>query len=161
VWLQLYQREPNFSTTYHLLVTRANVTNSHIQDGLLSHLVHLCVPKRESAKLIWEAHYNWMEGKFGMEKIVVVLQKHFYWPKLRQDVNKYIIYCTSCSISKPSIKKQCLYTPLSTLERPWESISMDYMSGISSTKNDNDCVFVVVDRFSKMDIITACKRASQ
>jgi hypothetical protein len=36
---------------------------------------------------------------------------------------------------------------------------MDYMSGLTSTKQGNDCVFVVVDRFSKMGILTACKKS--
>jgi hypothetical protein len=36
---------------------------------------------------------------------------------------------------------------------------MDYMSGLSSTKHGNDCVFVVVDRFSKMYILIACKKS--
>ena len=35
---------------------------------------------------------------------------------------------------------------------------MDYMYGLPSTKHGNDCVFVVVDRFSKMVILTACKK---
>jgi hypothetical protein len=35
---------------------------------------------------------------------------------------------------------------------------MDYMSGLSSTKQGNDCVFVIVDRFSKMAILTAYKK---
>ena len=35
---------------------------------------------------------------------------------------------------------------------------MDYMSSLPSTKHGNDCVFVVVDRFSKMAILTACKK---
>ena len=33
------------------------------------------------------------------------------------------------------------------------------MSGLPSTKLGNDCVFVVVDRFSKMAILTACKKS--
>jgi hypothetical protein len=36
---------------------------------------------------------------------------------------------------------------------------MDYMSGLPSTKKDNDCVFVVVDRFSKIGILTAYKKS--
>ena len=95
-----------------------------------------------------------MAGHFGVEKTVAILHKHFYWPKLRQYVNKYIRSCIACAISKPTIKKQGLYTPLPTPKRPWESILMDYMSGLLSTKQDNDCVFVVVDRFLKMVILT-------
>jgi hypothetical protein len=66
--------------------------------------------------------------------------------------------CTACAIAKSTIKNQGLYTPLPTPSRPWESISMDYMSGLPSTKHGNDCVFVVVDRFSKMSIMMACKK---
>jgi hypothetical protein len=36
---------------------------------------------------------------------------------------------------------------------------MDYMSGLPSTKWGNDCVFVVVDLFSKMAILVACKKS--
>jgi hypothetical protein len=87
-----------------------------------------------------------------------VLQKYFYWLNLRQDVRKYIKSCTSCTIAKPTLKKQGLYTLLPIPSRPWESISMDYMSGLPSTKYGNDCVFVVIDRFSKMSIMMARKK---
>jgi hypothetical protein len=104
-----------------------NVTDFHIQEKLLCHLDHLCVPTSEREKMIWESHYSRMAGHFGVEKTMVILQKHFYWPKIRQDVSKYIRSCTTCAIAKPTIKKQGLYTPLPTLEKPWESISMDYI----------------------------------
>ena len=35
---------------------------------------------------------------------------------------------------------------------------MDYMLGLPSNKHGNDCVFVVVDKFSKMAIMAACKK---
>jgi hypothetical protein len=110
-WPQLYQQDPDFTTTYQLLGTGVNVTDFHIQDRLLCHLGHLCVPTSERAKMIWEAHYSRMAGHFGMEKTVVILQKHFYWPKIDR---------TSTSISdlalpvpfpsQPSRSKA--YTPL-------------------------------------------------
>jgi hypothetical protein len=157
-WPQLYQRDLDFATTYQLLGTGANVTDFHIQDGMLCHMGHIYVLERERAKMIWEDNYSRMARHFCLEKTVVILQKHFCWPKLRQDINKYIRSFTAYAISKPTIKKKGLYTPLPTPERPWDSISMDYMLGLSSTKKGNDCVFVVVDWFSKMSILIACKK---
>jgi hypothetical protein len=89
---------------------------------------------------------------------VAILQKHFYWLKLRQEVRKYIRSFISYAISKPTTKKQGLYTPLPTPNRPWESISMDYMLSLSSTKRGNHYVFVVVDCFSEMAILVTCKK---
>jgi hypothetical protein len=114
--------------------------------------------KASEKRLIWEAHYSRVAGHFDVKKTVAMLQKHFYWTKLRQEVNKYIKSCTAFDISKLTTKKQGLYTPLPNPDRPWESISMDYMSGLSSTKWGNDYVFVVLDRFSKMAILVACKK---
>jgi hypothetical protein len=73
-------------------------------------------------------------------------------------VRKYIRSCISCVISNPAIKKQGLYTHLPIPEKSYDSNSMDYMSSLSSTKHRNDWVFVVVDWFSKMAILTACKK---
>jgi hypothetical protein len=157
-WPQIYQQDPYFATTCQILGTGATVTNFHIHDRLLCHLGHLYVPTIEHAKLIWESHYSRVAGHFCMEKTMVILQKKNYWPKLRHDVSKYIRSFTSCDISKPTIKKQGLYTPLPTPKNPSESISMDYMSGLLSTKHNNGCVFVFIDLFSKMAILTTYKK---
>jgi hypothetical protein len=98
-------------------------------------------------------------GHFGVKKTMVMLQKHFYWLKLRQEVGKYIRSCTACVIAKLNTKKQGLYTPLPTLDRSSESISINSMSILPSTKRGNDYVFVVVDRFSKMAILVTCKKS--
>jgi hypothetical protein len=126
-WTQLYERDLDFTATYHRLGANTIVNDFHLKDRLLCHLGHLCVPSSQRVKLIWEAHYSWVAGHFGVEKIVVVLQQHFYWSKLRQYVNKYIRSCTAYVISKLAIKKQGMYTPLPTPKMPLESISMDYI----------------------------------
>jgi hypothetical protein len=36
---------------------------------------------------------------------------------------------------------------------------MDYMLGLPSTKQGNDCVFVVIDLFSKMAFLVAYKKS--
>ena len=77
-WSQLYANDPNFATTYQAVNEGTPIANFHPQDGLLCHLVHLYVPSSERAKLIWEAHYSRVAGHFGVDKMVVVLQKYFY-----------------------------------------------------------------------------------
>jgi hypothetical protein len=156
-WPQLYKQDLDFTTTYQLLGTCTTVTDFQIQDIILCHLAHMCFPTSEHAKMILEAHYSWVVRHFGIEKTVAVLQKHFYWPKIQHDVNKYIQSCIDCTISKPTIKNQGLHMPLPIPEKLWESISMDYMSGFPSTKHGNNYVLVVVDWFSKMAILTAYK----
>ena len=153
-WLLLYKSDQKFGHTYKTLLEGNRVPNFYLQDALLCLLGHLCVPSSEHAKMIWEAHYSRATGHFGVEKTVASLQKYFYWLNLRQDVANYI---KSCAIPKLTITKQDLYTSFPTPIRPWGSISMDYMSGIPSTKHGNDCVFMVVDIFSKMAMIAACK----
>jgi hypothetical protein len=106
--------DPDFSTTYQVLGENSVVTNFHLQDGLLCRLGHLCIPSSERAKLIWEAHYSRVAGHFGIEKTMAVLQKHFYWLKLRQDVDKYIRSSTSCIFpNRPLRNRAC--TPLCLL----------------------------------------------
>jgi hypothetical protein len=75
-WPHLYETYLDFSTTYQMLGANSMVANLHLQHGLLCRLGHLSVPSSECAKLIWESHYSRVEGHFGIEKTVAVLQKH-------------------------------------------------------------------------------------
>jgi hypothetical protein len=81
-WPQLYEIDPNFTTTYQMLGENIVVDNFYLQDGLLCCLGHICVPSSKRVKMIWEAHYSRVAGHFDIKKIVAMLQKHFYWLKL-------------------------------------------------------------------------------
>jgi hypothetical protein len=65
-WPQLYETDPNFTTTYQMLGANLVIDNFHLQDGLLCHMGHICVPSSEQAKLIWEAYYSQVAGHFGI-----------------------------------------------------------------------------------------------
>jgi hypothetical protein len=115
-WPQLYQQDPDFTTTYHLLGTGENFIDFHIQDGLLCHLGHLYVPTSERAKLISEAHYSRVVGHFCVEKTVVVLQKHFIGQNF--DMTSASILDLALLVpfpSQPSRSKD--YTPLFLFSR--------------------------------------------
>ena len=73
-WPHLYEIDLDFSTTYQMLGANSVAIDFHIQDRLLCRLGHLCVPSSERTKLIWEAHYSWVEGHFGVENTMAVFQ---------------------------------------------------------------------------------------
>jgi len=158
-WSHIYKSDLEFDNTYQTLLEGKKDLNFHLQDELLWNQGHLCVPSSKHAKMILKVHYSQVVGHFWVEKTMAVLQKYFYWSNLWQDVGKYIRSCTACANAKSTINKKGLYTPLPTPSRPWESISMDYLSSLPSTKHGNDCVFVVVDVFSKMTILATCKKS--
>jgi hypothetical protein len=81
-WPQLYEADPDFSTTCQMLGENVVVDNFHLHNGLLCHMGYICVPLGERAKMIWESHYSRVAGHFNIENIVAMLQKKFYWPKL-------------------------------------------------------------------------------
>jgi hypothetical protein len=94
-----------------------------------------------------EAHGGGLMGHFRVKKTEDVLAAHFFWPKTRHDVERYVSRCTTCNKAKSRINPHGLYMPLPIPSVPWEDISMDFVLGLPRTKRGRDSIFVVVDHF--------------
>ncbi|KAK1618297.1 hypothetical protein QYE76_023814 [Lolium multiflorum] len=51
-----------------------------------------------------ESHAGGLMGHFGREKTLLMLADHFYWPKMRRDVDRYVRRCITCNKSKSKLK---------------------------------------------------------
>ena len=121
-----------------------------IHNGWLSKLNQLCVPRYEDHILIQEAHASSCRGHFGTAKTILHTQSHFCWPAMPKQVEKFIRARSLCCQSKPSNHKHGLYQPSLVPFCPWESISMDFLSGLPTTIWKHDVIWVVVYHFSEM-----------
>lgn len=92
----------------------------------------------------WAAHP-------GVTKTLKALERYFWWPSMRADVQQYVRVCDSCQRVKPRNDYPAgLLMPLPIPDRPWESISMDFITSLPTTPAGHDTIMVVVDRFTKL-----------
>jgi hypothetical protein len=98
-------------------------------------------------------------GHFGVKKTEDVLAAHFFWPKMKHDVERYMSRCTTCNKAKSRLNPHGLYMPLPVPSVPWENIYIDFVLGLPRTKRGRDNIFVVVDHFSKMAHFTPCHKS--
>jgi hypothetical protein len=131
-----------------------------LHDDLSYRANKLCVPA-SSVHLLFlqEVHGGGLMGHFGVKKTKDVLATHFFWPKMRHDVERYVSRCTACNKYKSQLNPHGLYIPLLVPNVPWEDISMDFVLGLSRTKRGRDSIFVVVDHFSKMAHFIPCLKS--
>ncbi|KAK1697219.1 hypothetical protein QYE76_013916 [Lolium multiflorum] len=64
-----------------------------------------------------ESHAGGLMGHFGREKTLLMLADHFYWPKMRRDVDIYVRRCITCNKSKSKLKPHVYELLLETLWR--------------------------------------------
>ncbi|GJP54247.1 hypothetical protein CLOM_g13357 [Closterium sp. NIES-68] len=101
--------------------------------------------------LLEEYHDVLYAGHFGSNKTLTGIAKHYYWPHMADDVQKFVTSCATCQRMKSSKQKKAgLLQPLPVPEQPWQVVSLDFITGLPPTSSGHDAILVVIDKFSKM-----------
>ena len=88
----------------------------------------LCIPSCSMCKLlVQEAQGGGLMGHFGIKKTLATLQEHFFWPRMRRDVERICARCIQCKQAKSRVLPHGLYTPLPIPNEPWVDISVDFI----------------------------------
>ncbi|GJP78818.1 hypothetical protein CLOP_g9086 [Closterium sp. NIES-67] len=108
--------------------------------------------------LIQEAHDSNFSGHYGIDKTAKLLSRNYYWPDLPTDVQQYVTSCATCQRMKSSrLRPAGLLQLLEPPSRPWQQVTMDFVTGLPAGPSGNDAILVVVDRLTKMAHFAACK----
>ena len=100
--------------------------------------------------LIQEHHDTPVAGHRGAGVTYSALKDDFYWPNMRNDVQRYVASCFTCQQNKSERRNPAgLLQPLPIPDRPFQVITMDFITGFPKVRNI-DAVLVVVCRFSKV-----------
>ncbi|KAL8441241.1 hypothetical protein Emed_007593 [Eimeria media] len=119
--------------------------------------IHGCwkiiVPNLLEARLavLYDFHDHPTAGHMGFTKTYKQLTQIFYWEGVKDFVKRYVETCARCQASKAVTQKPAGYLhSLAIPLRRWDSISMDYITGLPTSTQGNDAVLVVIDRLTKM-----------
>lgn len=124
-------------------------------NGLLVRTVkghhQLCIPDDPELRrcLLEESHD--LAGHFGADRTAELIARSFHWPKMAEDAQVYTRTCPACQRNKASNEVPLgLLQPLPIPERPWSSVSLDFITDLPRTEAGFDAILVVVDRLTKM-----------
>jgi hypothetical protein len=155
----LYASDAFFGPIFATCSSEKGIDDFYLHQGFLFKGNKLCIPMSSlRLLLLQESHGGGLMGHFGRDKTYAMLSTHYYWPRMKRDVERLCRRCTTCLQAKSTSNPYGLYTPLPIPHAPWSDISMDFVLGLPRTKYGHDSIFVVVDRFSKMAHFIPCSR---
>ncbi|GBG80046.1 hypothetical protein CBR_g30412 [Chara braunii] len=122
----------------------------------------LCVPNRESLRSLFLGESQDATGHFGFKKTAANLLQRFWWPMIMRDAKLYVETCQVCQHDKPRTQAPIgLLKPLPIPKRPVESLSMDFMDTLVTSKSGMSYIYVIVDRFSKYARLVAMSETAK
>jgi hypothetical protein len=116
----------------------------------------LVLPSDSRDKIMKQNHDE--KAHLGYTKTINRIKQAYYWPKMYQDVRKYVNSCEICKETKAP--NQILRPPMGSARVssvPWSSISIDFKGPMVRSKSGNTYILVVVDNFSKFILIHPMK----
>lgn len=101
--------------------------------------------------------YNKLAGHYGISKTKELIKRRWYWGSFSDSVGKYVKRCKICSRNKSSNSRPSgLLYPVQSPNRPWGSLSVDFITDLPNSSGFN-AIMVVVDRMSKMAEFFPCQ----
>jgi len=128
------------------------------KDGLLWYQGKIWIPKDKGIRttLIAKHHEPPQAGHGGTAKTTELISRRYYWPKIREDIKRFIKNCDKCQRTK--VVRDAPYGLLQSNEapnRPWKSIAMDFITDLPKSEG-YDTILVVIDRLTKMSHFIPC-----
>ena len=66
------------------------------EDGVLYWRQRLVIPKKLRVKVLEEEHDSKVAGHWGAGKTVEIISRNFAWPKMDEEIRKYVGECDAC-----------------------------------------------------------------
>ncbi|EMG47793.1 hypothetical protein G210_1757 [Candida maltosa Xu316] len=173
-----YHKDDKFALIYTTLKNKSSVPKSMKEYIKKFHICHttgllyyhglnnlgdtvdrLVIPTPDLQRIVMDKHHNTPTALHGgIFPTYAELTRYYYWTNMNADIRQFVHHCQVCQTTKPrNTLTNGLLKPLTVPNGPWQSISLDFISGIPEV-NGFDNILVVVDRFTRRSRFFPCKK---
>ena len=137
-----------------------DLSNWVFDEGLTYYQGRLYVPNDDNIKfeILKRYHDSPGAGHPGREKTLDLISRNYWWPSVTTYVHTYVDGCLDCQANKILPRKpQNLMGRHDIPEKPWEVISVDFITDLP-TDQHKDAIFVVIDYLTKQAHFLPCTK---
>ncbi|KAE8244750.1 hypothetical protein A4X13_0g6302 [Tilletia indica] len=128
-----------------------------LKDGMLVRRVddRLALPEGALPSVLRAVHDN--NGHFGFMKTYLALSRHFWRPGLSTAARAWVKHCSTCQRTKQVPKTGSLDITHDPSD-PFETISLDLILNLPTSRAGNNAALAILDVFSRMVLLTPCSK---
>lgn len=129
-------------------------------DGVWRRKGRIYVPNNKPIKqtIMTEHHDCKLAGHVGKDKTIELICRQFYWPKMHEEIARYVSTCLSCQSNKPSNQLPAgALQPLPIPEQKGQTWTIDMITQLPRTQKGNDTIVTMVEKLTKLTRFAACK----
>jgi transposase InsO family protein len=126
--------------------------------GDYSYAWKLVIPPERKLEILVKEHDD--AAHLGFYKTFGRIRLRYYWPRMSQEIRRYVAQCEICKASKPLTV--CQNPPMGRqklADYPGQLISVDYLGPLTRSKKGNSYLLVISDWFSKGVILKPMRAA--
>jgi len=163
-WIKAYEKDKHFSEVLKAIGTPSTKYSQYSlrEDGVImfnnwTGYSRVCVPKSLILEILKEVH-DGITGTAhsGYEKTYKRISQMFYWPKMSQDIKKFVFSCPICQQIKH--KRHAPYGVLQAIpipNQPFEVVTMDLITDLPES-NGYDAIYVLICKLTKYAFFIPC-----
>ena len=139
----------SLSTTRKIAVSLSDCSTN--DKGRLLWRNRTWVPESEPLRtgIIQIAHLSLQTGHPGREETYRIVAREWYWPRMSDDIRRFVRNCELCRKSTPWRDGRHGYLrPLPVPSRTWQHLTVDFITGLPLSRGNTN-LMVVKDRLGK------------
>ena len=84
-------------------------------------------------------------GHMGVDSLLPLIQRRFWFPKMRQKIQEIISQCTTCQQNRPDSTRSAPLRPIPPAALPFERWGFDFVGPLPTSKSGNRYILTAID----------------